>query len=348
MYRTTRNAIVTFAALSLAFGSLACGDDSNGRSGSTSPQASTIDDDAVASFCEGERTYIESAVDDDLAIRAHCVFEVLFDSFDEAADPVEYCTANFDDCIANTTIEDIDEDDEGDALCLLEDVDRTNCSATVAEVRSCQRAIVDTEISFFADFTCPDLATMFDDEDPQLPASCQTVEEKCPQIFGGEVPSNNQDETNQTPANQNQSPGGDNTYTDFFTANSAESDAYYTWACECFPTEVDPEFTSESECLSATIIGDVSARAACIETTENAQPTPPASVDSFFACLNNGMDDLLACYDLIDGCSESAASAFSQCEAAAFDAQSGCSSLVDAEGEDWIESFDASLAASGC
>ncbi len=67
---------------------------------------------------------------------------------------------------------------------MLDMIDRTDCTATLAEIRACERAYLDQAVGAIEGFECSDLEDEAFWED-SFPAACQVVQEKCPQYFGG-------------------------------------------------------------------------------------------------------------------------------------------------------------------
>ncbi len=325
-YRSIFFALV--AGLALALGAAACGDDNGGGGGGASPEAQELDQAAIDDFCSGEESYAESTFTDDDAKRLGCIFEMAF-SMDP--DPVQFCEDNFDDCVDDAEVE---EDPDAEYACVLDEIDRTNCTATVAEIRACERSFVDEFVSFARDFECSDLGEE-DENGEDLSPECQIVDDKCPQYFGGEVP-------NQTPnqTNQNGGPGGANSMVGEVVQVQIEEEDMY-WAdvyCPC-EWEVD-EYASEADCVADTTFGDAATVAACAQGVANDYEEAPAGVESYYNCELAAYDQLLECYDILTGvdvCDPSVQQNFGACEESGFTALSACGELLDEASEDWLE-----------
>ncbi len=210
MYLHTLRLSALLATLSLSLFAIACGGGGGGGGGGgSSPEISTLEDGDVAEYCATEENYADNQVTDDDLARAECLGMVLLSAIFGEEDPVAFCFDTFDACVAAGPSDDDDGFTMGEYECRLEEIPRAGCSSTLVQLRNCERATLNEELTLLRDFSCDQLAEFLDagEEEEIFPPACNTIRDNCPQYYDDDfVPINqtNQNQTNQNQTNQNQ------------------------------------------------------------------------------------------------------------------------------------------------
>ena len=157
-------------------------------------QGEDLTDDEVESICQAGQDYVEEKVSSDSFNKSVCRFaaaSIALASGDEAT-MKSLCDLGYDkcvDCIGNPDkegCEDFDTDTE-QSDCSIEEAP-ADCTSTVGEIEACLKATLDLSVSLFEDVPgCDELTEDTElpvvDDELDMPAACETVEENCPEVL---------------------------------------------------------------------------------------------------------------------------------------------------------------------
>lgn len=146
---------------------------------------SELDDEQAANVC-GE---IDDQAEDQWTGQGRCVIDMIV-STDFQSDPAQYCSDNWNDCVNRQG--DFAEVEEPNRLvdCSLDEINRSDCDATVDEIRACHDEVNGVRDSLAGAFEC----SAFEQEEPpsgledsvklltQEGPECASVPQACKQL----------------------------------------------------------------------------------------------------------------------------------------------------------------------
>lgn len=197
----------TLFALVVMF--VACGDAEFSSSLDSELKVSDMSDEEAATFCEEGEAFEEDA--SDTMEELGCIFAAAFGAaFSEEGQEVQACEQTYDACMSGE-MENMDEGAEYDDTCDIEEMDRSNCDATVGQIIACAEEELEKMEQVVSDFSCSDIA----DEDAameeeEMGPACQAVEDVCPGYMSDEMSSGNMGGGNMGGGNM-----GGNNYSDY-------------------------------------------------------------------------------------------------------------------------------------
>ncbi len=165
-----------FSSLALLYGlALGCGD-GGGSGGSSGKKLSSLSDSESQALCKEFAKKVSDL--NNSAAELECVVEGLL----VAASSDTTCATARDACVANLVPEEPDYSDCTD----LKTEDSPACASelTLGEFRNCIDAAFDVALKAFEGLSCESsLEDYAEPEEPTLPAECDVVAKKCPELL---------------------------------------------------------------------------------------------------------------------------------------------------------------------